>query len=349
MDKKTPPKKPLAKQLRRLYELEARIYDLDPWKWLTPADIFCVQFEGRDPLFICFHAEREHKSIDIGVGWPNYVVLLHVHTHKIHYPAFYFETRMFQCGRLDALRTFATERVNYDKYGPPNRGQRIPFFRTHNIGYTPWPVDREEAQLLCDTLYAAFGMALRLEDFREPIGHRAMDAVYTISISASGAMSDPQWVPLPKIQDGIQADVNLSGDLLQRVRDLPEAPLPMEIEHVFLPVLFEQRRTTTPPETAYLFLTAGGRYAFIGANLVLHARGNLANVWTQLPGRLLQVFLSQHMRPPEIQVTDSRLISVLRPLTELLPIKITRAERLPIIERDSPPIIKKLTGENTLS
>ena len=339
------PKKPLAAQLRRLYELEGRIHDLDPWQWLAPADIFCVQFEDREPLFVCFHHSGEIKAIDIAVGWPGYTVLLHVHTHKIHYPGFYFETRMLQVGRLDAQRTFEGEALNHEKYGREEANGAVPFFRTHNIGYVPWPVNRDEAALLCDVLYAVFGMAMRLEDFSEPLGNRAMEAVFTVNINADGALSAPEWVALPEIPPGVQADVNLPGQLLHLVRKLPEAPHPVEVEHIFLPVLPGKLRRGAPPETAYVFLLAGGADETIGGHFILHARGDIANVWTEFPVRLLEVFLRQRMRPPEILVTDSRLMTMLRPLTELLPtLKLTRAEELPVITREGAEVLKELTG-----
>lgn len=344
--KKTIPKKPLARQWRRLYELEAKIHALDPWKWLSPSDIFCLQFEDRPPLFICFHKNGDVKSIDIGVGWVNYVMLLHVHTHKIHYPGFYFETFMFQAGRVEPGRAFDIERESYEKYGNGAGAKTIPFFRAHRVGFTPWPLNRHEAEEVCSILFYTLGMLLRIEDAPGPIGAHAMKQVLTARISKDGVMTPPEWQPLPDIPNGIQADVNLPGDLLQTVRNLPEAPRPVEIEHIFLPVHLRDNQTpsyTALPQTGYVFLIAGGAADSIGHTLVLHADGDLANVWAQIPLRVLQTFASQHARPREIMVTDTRLMNVLRPLTELLPIKLTRAESLPIIERDGKKVLKKLT------
>ena len=342
--------KPLDAQFHRLYELEARIRKLDPWKWLTPADIFCIQFEGREPLFVCFHSNNDAKTVDIASGWSNYAVLLHVHTHKIHYPGFYFETKMFQTGRLDPARMFPGEVENYERHGPAERGKDVPFFRSHNIGFAPWPVNREEAALLCEILYAIFGMAMRLEDFREPVGCRVMREVYTVSISKDGAHSAPQWVPVPAIPPARQPDANLPGELLQRVSGLPRGSRPMEIEHILLPLLPGKYPLDKPPQTTYLFLLATAlderRAEILLINL--HADGDTANVWSRFPGCLLEAIISRGVRPPEFLVTDSRLMSAIRPLTEILPFKLTRAEQLPIIGRESPEILKKLAIQGAL-
>ena len=336
--------KPLVRHLRRLYELEARIHGLDPWKWLAPTDIFAIQREGYEPLFVCFNQTSGFNTVDIGLGWSSYPMLLNVHANKIHYPAFYFETRMFQFGRVDPDRLFAVEAENHAKYGLPQNDGRVPFFRSHQVGFAPWPVNRAEAVFLADVLYIIFGMAMRVEDFREPLGSRAMEEVYTIPMAADGTLGEPEWVPFPGIPNEIHADVNLAGDLLQRVRDLPAGKHAMEIEHVFLPYFPGKHSASTPPKTGYLFILANprnDRRADI-AYFTLHADHELSNVWSALPGHILNAIATQTERPPEIQVTDSRLLALLRPLTELLPLKLTRSEKLPIIEGECPELLKKL-------
>jgi hypothetical protein len=251
---------------------------------------------------------------------------------------------MFQFGRLDVGRLFETELKNHAKNNFPQQDGKIPFFRSHQVGRAPWPVNRVEAMFLCDIMYVIFGMAMRLEDFREPIGSRAMEEVYTMPVDADGKLGEPSWVKLPEITNEIQADVNLPGELIQRVRDLPTGENPMEVDHVFLPYFPGRYPANTPPRTGYLFLLATPRddqRADIAA-FTLHADGDLTSVWPKLPGHVLDVIAAQGVRPPEIMVTDSRLMALLRPLTELLPLKLTRAENLPVIERECPDILKKM-------
>jgi len=339
--------KPLVRHLRRLYELEARIHDLDPWKWLAPADIFAIQREGYEPLFVCFNQINGFNTVDIGLGWRSYPTLLHVHTHKIHYPAFYFETRMFQFGRLDPDRIFAVEAENHAKLGPPGHTGRVPFFRSHQVGFAPWPVNRAEAMFLADVLYIIFGTAMRVEDFREPLGSRAMEEVYTVPMAADASLGEPLWVPFPGVKNEIQADVDLPGDLLKRVKNLPMGDQPMEIDHVFLPYFPGRRKlsSTKPPQTGYLFIFASPRDDHRHADVVyftLHAEHELSNVWSKLPVHILGIIATLPTRPPEIKVTDSRLLALLRPLTEMFQLKLTRAESLPIIEREYPGLLKKM-------
>ena len=345
LDEKKATAKPLVKHLARLYELEAQIHRLDPWQWLTPADIFCVHREGYDPLFVCFNRIGEFKTVDIGLGWKMYPTLLHVHAQKAKYPAFYFEARMFQFGRLPADGLFPAEVENHAKHGPAEKDALVPYFRSHGVGRAPWPVNRAEALFLADVMYIIFGTAMRLEDFREPIGDRAMREVYTVPVAADGKPGEPFWKPVPNIPNEIHADTRLPGELLKRVHSLPVGTRPMEIEHIFLPcVPGDKISPTKPPSTGYLFLLATGRnetQAEIAA-FTLQAGDDLKNVWGNLPKHLLDIFAMQGVLPPEIQVTDSRLLSVLRPLTEHFPFKLTRTETLPIIANESAVIIEKL-------
>jgi len=345
LDEKKARSKPLAAHLRRLYELESRIHGLNPWKWLAPPDIFAIQREGYEPLFVCFNKTMTgFDTVDIGLGWRSYPVLLHVHTHKVHYPAFYFENRMFQFGRLDADRLFAVETENHAKHGLPQSGGRVPFFRSHQVGFAPWPVNRAEALFLADVMYIVFGMAMRVEDFREPLGSRAMEEVYMMPVDAEGQLGEPSWVPLPAIPNDLQADVDLTGGLLQRVKDLPAGDSAMEIDHVFLPYFPGKHSASQAPQTGYLFILAiprGNRRAVL-VYFTLHANHDVSNVWSKLPVHILEVIASQSTRPPEIQVTDSRLLALLRPLTEMFPLRLTRAVKLPIIENECPELLKKL-------
>ena len=347
MDEKKARAKPLRKHLRRLYELEARIHGLDPWKWLAPADIFGIHREGCDPLFVCFHEIAGFKAVDIGLGWRSYHMLLHVHARKIHDPAFYFENRMFQFGRLDPKRVYDVEAAHYNRDAVATPDGLVPYFRSHQVGRAPWPVNRAEAVFLADVLYIIFGMAMRVEDFSEPLGSRAMEEVYVMPVAADGAPGEPRWEPVPPVPAEPRPEAAVSADVVKRVRGLPAGSRPMEMDHVFLPLFPGKHPANTPPRTGYLFLFAVGRRG--GADIsafVLHADGDLSNVWPRLPAHVLKVMAAQPARPPEIRVADSRLMALLRPLTELLPVKLTRAENLPLIERESPGIINKMGLRN---
>ncbi|MCL1888288.1 MAG: hypothetical protein FWF96_05400 [Kiritimatiellaeota bacterium] len=345
-DEKKARAKPLVKQLRGLYGREARIHGLDPWKWLSPTDIFGIQREGCEPVFVCFNTiVGAFKTVDVALGWNAYDMLLRVHTQKVNHPAFYFETRMFQFGRLDPARLYPMEVANHARHGfPPDADGRIPFFRSHQVGRVPWPVNRVEAAFLDDVMHVVFGMAMRLEDFHEPVGSRAMEEVYMMPMDNEGRLGEPHWVPVPEIPGEIQADVNLPGELLKRVRELPAGAQPMEIGHVFLPYFPGKYPANTPPRTGYLFILATpgkGRRAEV-LLFTLHAEESASSVWSGLPVRILDAIATQTKRPPEIKVTDSRLMALLRPLTELLPLKLTRAGQLPLIGRECQGVLKAM-------
>jgi hypothetical protein len=145
---------------------------------------------------------------------------------------------------------------------------------------------------------------------------------------AKGLWQDT-WAPVKEIGDE-EVEVRINSKRLQGLRSLPLKMVKLQVDLVFTPL--KVLPDGTRPQTAYVLLAVDAQSGFIVAGEVLQATAGIAEMWSQIPGRLLQIFEQLGGCPEVIEIHADRMASLLRPLGEYLPFKMVRHEKLAMLE-----------------
>ena len=320
-------------QWQRLYALADRLAQLDPWQWMGIADCFGVSVPGWDePCFVVFGGEsKSFRSVRFLVGWKSFYDLV----TRLADPAKQVATWLLEIRMVELLYVSGNLLFEHELPVLQTLGRKAddacstPVFRSVIPGYHPWLPDAKERELLEVVLYQAFGMAMRVEADGLLLKARFPQEILMRKADAKGVWQDT-WSPVKEIGDE-EVEVRIESKRLQGVRDKPLKPITVQLDLVFTPLRLLPDGTR--PQTAYVILMVDAESGFIIAGELLQATGGIAQMWSQIPERLLQIFERLGGCPEMIEVNVDRMANLLRPLAEYIPFKMVRREKLAMLER----------------
>ena len=320
-------------QWQRLYATAERLDRLDPWQWMGVADCFGMMFPGmEEPCFVVFGGQpRAHRSVRFLLGWKAFydlvtrladpskqgaTWLLEIHMIELLYVSrellFEHEQRF-----LESLQRTADDACG------------TPVFRSIIPGYHPWLPDARERDVLEAALYQAFGMAMRVESDGMLLKDRFPREILMRKQDPQGAWQDT-WVPVKEVGDE-EVEVRLESKRLKSIRALPLQPRTVQLDLVFTPLTV--RPDGQRPQTTYVLLAVDAQSGLIIAGDLLQATEGIAQMWAQVPERLLGLFEKIGGCPAMIEINGDRMANLLRPLGEFLPFRMVRRERLAMLEK----------------
>lgn len=319
---------------QRLYALADRLNRLDPWQWMGPADCFGIVSPGLDePCFVVFGGgSGEFRNVRFLLGWKP----LHDFMSRLSDPAKRaVPTWMLEIRMLELL--YVDDALLFDHEGAFLRALKrsagktfdTPIFRSVIPGYHPWIPDEQECALLEAALYQAFGMAMRVEAAPQLLRGRFPDEVLLCEQDAGDVWRDV-WSPVKEMRDE-EVEVQIDSALLEEVRNKPLSSLALQIDLSFMPLRLLPRGRR--PQTAYVLLVVNAESGFIVSGELFQATAGIAQMWAEIPGRLLRLFARAGGCPRTIEVCGDRMANLLRPLGEFLPFKMVRREKLALLER----------------
>ena len=320
-------------QWQRLYALADRLGQLDPWQWMSAADCFGVAVPGWDePCFVVFGGEsKSFRSVRFLLGWKSLYELV----TRIADPAKQVATWLLEIRMVELL--YVSGNLLFEHELPVLQAVNrkagdtcaSPVFRSVIPGYHPWLPDAKERELLETVLYQAFGMAMRVEADALLLKGRFPQEILIRKKDERGVWQDARS-PVKEIGDE-EVEVRIDTKRLQGVKEKPLKPFAMQLDLVFTPLRLLPDGTR--PQTAYVILGVDAESGFIVAGELLQATEGIAKMWSQIPGKLLQIFEQIGGCPETIEVCADRMANLLRPLGEYLPFKMVRREKLAMLER----------------
>jgi len=224
---------------------------------------------------------------------------------------------------------------------PAGEAFSTPIFRSLIPGYHPWLPDEHERLLLETALYQTFGMAMRVEEDGSLLRTRFPDEILVRRQDGRGEWSDA-WIKVKEVGDE-EVDVHIESKRLNKVRSLSLQPVTLQMDLVFMPIRINPAGNR--PQTAYVLMVVDARSGFIVAGDLMQATDGIAKMWAQIPERLLELFEQLGGCPSVIEIGSDRMANLLRPLSELLPFKMVRRERLTALEKAREHISAYLTRE----
>jgi len=320
-------------QWQRLYALAERLDHLDPWQWMSVADCFGMLLPGQaEPCFVVFGGQsKAFRSVRFLLGWKAFYDLV----TRLADPAKQIPTWLLEIRMVELLFVSDDLLFDYEKkfLGAFKRKTDTtcgtPVFRSIIPGYHPWLPDKSERDLLETMLYQAYGMAMRVESDGMLLKSRFPREILMRKQDAQGVWQD-LWSPVKEVGDE-EIEVRIESKRLEAIREKPLRPGTVQLDLIFTPLTI--RPDGERPQTAYVLLAVDAKTGLILAGDLFQATGGVAQMWAQIPERLLEIFEKLGGCPETIEINCDRMANLLRPLGEFLPFKMVRRERLAMLEK----------------
>ncbi|MDD4101517.1 MAG: hypothetical protein PHU80_02650 [Kiritimatiellae bacterium] len=318
---------------RELYSLAERIDRLDPWQWMDIADCFGIVLpEMPEPCFVIFSGEsRKLRSLRMLLGWK----ALYDFMTKISNQAAQAEPWLLEIRMIELI--FANQELIFRHEADFLKSMRIkadndfrtPVFRSIIPGYQPWLPDQDECGLVSTALYQAFGMAMRVENEPALLKEHFPAKILIRKQDSKGGWQDG-WMPVKELADE-EVEVRIEASRLEALKKKPVVKAALQLDLAFMPMTIQAGQHR--PQTAYLLLAVDAENGMILSGEVMQATDGIANMWGQVPDRLVEVFQKIGGCPAVIEVKSDRMANLLRPLEEFLPFKMVRREKLDMLAK----------------
>ncbi len=320
-------------QWLRLYELAEKLDRLDPWQWMEPADCFGISLPGwEEPCFVIFGGQsKAFRHVRFLLGWKAFYDLV----TRLADPAKQIATWLLEIRMIELLFVskdllFEHELTFLNKLKRKADGTfSTPVFRSIMPGYHPWLPDERERALLEAALYQVLGMTLRSEADSAFLRERFPGEILMRKLNAKGEWQDA-WEKVKNVADE-EVEVRIEARRLQAIAERPLRKVTMQLDLVFTPLTI--RPDGQRPQTAYVLLAVDAASGYILSGELLQATEGIATMWSQIPGRLLSIFEQLGGCPECIEIGNDRMANLLRPLSEHLPFKMVRHEKLQMLEK----------------
>ena len=314
---------------RELYVAAEEFRNLEPWTWMSDADLFAVQDpRSREVGYCCvLGALEEVFALCVyrgAEGLAGYGEMQSWETDA-HIEDLPFTQKCLMASFEDRERLHKEDRDIIKKLGLKFRGRDSwPLFRSHLPGYFPWFVTRDEALFLTAALRQATDVAKRFNENDELLTPPEEDLVFARIPAAEGKVETwrDDWVR-PEPFD----------------REKPEFP-PVDTQRLDR-ILRNSSRSPTAWEVHFFFFPApvreGGRPFFPMMLLVMdHEKGVGLDTWlvpsweffAVCRGRFLDFLERVQALPSRILVCRQETASMLEPIAAALRIKIRLVKTL---------------------
>ena len=315
---------------RRLYDVTRRIRALDPWHWMTLGDVFGIHPHGAvGPGFVIFSEQGDpaRRMISVYPGWTAFrdAILSQTRDDGLAPLARAVEESWVRMMFIPEASLGRFDRAVLVRLGVDlTCGDEFPAFCSQRVGYFPDRLDPSEVAWLAQILYQAYGMAMRIEAIPDLPRQRLPRLFLVWTQDAAGDWHDT-WVEEPATRT--EMDVSLALDQVRRVRQHPADATVLQADLVLSPLKMKSIGNHRA-EAVFTLLLVNRETEMIVSCDALQATAGIAAMWAQVPGGVLKGLEQLDALPAEIEVCNERMLNVLRPLTELLPFKLTRRENL---------------------
>ncbi|MBM4164198.1 MAG: hypothetical protein FJ222_07135 [Lentisphaerae bacterium] len=324
---------------RRLYDVADHIRALDPWPWMTLGHVFGVQPHGSaEPGFVLFSKQGDpaRRAISVYPGWTAFhdAIMSHARPDDRAPLERTIEESWLRLMFMPASGLNPGDRAVLVRLGCDlTRADECPAFCSQKVGYFPDRLGPSEVVWLSAVLYQAYGMAMRVEMTPGLTQERLPRTLLVRKQDAAGDWRDA-WVDEPTTRTDV--DVSIDLDCVRRIRRHPADATVLQADLVLSP-LKRKSAEDHRSEAIFTLLLVNGETRMIIRCDAMQATEGIEAMWAQVPGAVLKGMAQLDVLPSAIEVRSDRMLNVLRPLTELLPFKLTRRENLDAlaVARDS--------------
>ncbi len=323
------PADPTLDEWRELYVAAEEFRNLEPWIWMSDADLFGVQDPRSGEVGYCcvLGALEEVFALCVYLGAEGLAGYGKMQAWGMgrEFEDLPFTQKCLMASFEDRERLEKEDRDIIKKLGLKFRGRDSwPLFRSHLPGYFPWFVTRDEASFLTAALQQATDVATRFNEDDDLLIPPKDDLVFTRIPAPEGKVGSwrDDWVrPEPFEKDGPEFQPVETQRLDRILRRCSRSPSTWEVDFFYLP---------TP-------VREGGRPFFPMVFLVMdHQEGVGLDTWVVSPseffalcrGRFLDFLERFQALPTRILVCRRDAATMLEPIASNLRIKMRLVKTL---------------------
>lgn len=324
---------------RDLYRLASTLRRMEPWNWMPNGVDFALRMRPGSDETRLVAIMRQPGRFPIITLLPDWRAAYLISQMGGDAP-FYDPVNIPQTNVLFGPDKLLTPRdlAVMEKLGIEPSKTDSPLFRTLHDGRVPWFLTPAEAETFREALNQTLGVALRSEEDPELIRPHRNDGVFARLRDSSGKWSDSRIIPPPppprtmgaKIDQG-RLDVARAGK-----REIGCVQADLRSTNVLV---------TAPnghQASAYQFIVADAVSRHVHINAMIVPNNGIMAMWNSIPNLLVDASIKLGGFPAEIQVANPRLQAILHPLTEQLHFRLTRVEKLEVVEQVANDALKQL-------
>ena len=327
--------KPSMEDWKALYESAIEFKKLGCWDWMYDSDVFGIQNPSNDEIGYCcvmgnlgeFFGLAVYKGID---GFKTYIRVRNGELEPGD-PEIIVAQKCLMASYEDREDLTDKDRKIIKDLGLKFRGHNEwPLFRTHDPGYFPWYLNKEQVQYLTLVIQQSMDIASKFKEDKKFLGPRKDNKV-PVWIPKK-VDSDWVWenklmnVEIPKGLEYTYAELN--ADFVDQVKSAIKKRInPWEVDFVISPATVSKKMGERPYYPYMIFVVDAK------SGLILHT--GFSDLWNHSDD-LIDAFTDTIQKleafPSEIFVKSQEVYELLKVAAKQLGIKITPKERLPAIE-----------------
>ncbi len=322
---------------RRLYDLAARVREMEPWAWLAETDIFGVRDPENDELlFISIMGNRgEHLAVAVYHGAEGLSGFLTMQElgESLYLADVMMTLRHAQAVFGDREELMPEEHKRIKTLGLSVRGrQSWPYFRGYRPGWHPWPTDSREAHWLTLALEQTLDVAPRLLD-DSGILYNDNEKQHLMIRVLDDRDGTPVWTDSYCQVKPPSKTLNfrVSEVLVQQAARLPKMAAPLEVD-VFPSFMRVAEKKGQRPQSPFVALAVNGDNGMIMGFELLTVEKTIDEMWSEVPERFLNILITSGVRPAEFHVpAHNPLHSLLERICQDLKTRVAIRDELPYL------------------
>ena len=317
---------------RVLYAAAQAFQDQAPWRWMSDAEILGINNEHGVRLISVLGAMGEVYGLASYRGTAGANILLELLAGEIDPASDEIAFRQDAClvdfvPRAE-LRVEDRALVAQLKLTPPpGSSKRFPEFQSHKPGYLPWFVDATEARQLLDDLRKIIRFAQLVREHPDMYAGRRENefAFLPQTVTEPLTVGQLEWHTLVPAQPQPEPPLNTGDFELAGLRALPRAASSAwELSAFYSP------RPINEPPRPYFFKTALALEVPSGAALAYELTSPDQGTNQTVAQVLIKAIKTTGRRPGSVQIESAALLASLRPLAEVLDLKLRLVKSLPL-------------------
>lgn len=330
---------------REVYELAGSIWRLAPWTFMDETDVFGVEEpRSKDLGFVSVMGTLgEHRAVAVYQGAKGLYEFLSLESASGDLsPARFLDMPQVQLSFEKRTALEPGDRAVLRRLGiSAFTGDAWPLVRSYRAACMPWFAEPDELRLLHTALTQLLELAPRIERDATCLRPSSKSGVLVRARSGSGASAawGESFVTIsPPKPDHIS--VRIDPDLIDDVRDLPDADEVLEVECFRTETVIAEAGKR--PYFPYALLICNA-----GSGLVLHAdlldpTPSLTTMWASTPERVARQLAKIGWIPREVRVHDGILAQLMELIAPGFGFAVTRVARLPSLDRAKASLLQNL-------
>lgn len=335
---------PTADEWRKLYELAARVKQLEPWTWMFEDEVFGVTDPetGTTGFVSVMGNAGEHFAVALYPDAEALYTFLDLHDQGMEDEEDedpmammrVLELPQIQLSFEDANQLEKEDKAVIKQLGLKFRGSKSwPQFRSYAPGLMPWYITSAEARRLVTALEQLLDVAPRCRDDEDLLAPSEDGMVFLVRVQReeNGANVWEDQIQTIEEPEPQPFSVGFDEEVYEKAKALRRAANVLELDVMMLPMPMQEKKGERG-FFPYLLLMAEAQSGALVGNDMMQPLPSILEMYCRLPETLLEKFVEMGGLL-NLRVRNPLVAQVLAPLAEDFGLALEVSDELPAIDR----------------